>query len=222
MIADWDKSGSGWSQYVEMDRDYKLIVGDDRKAFLREHPPHVLYLWHVAKTYGILQPVWQQLTAENSVDGNTAPSVASSQKHKATSEEQDMHKHIGSDICHITQSIQGLVTTANVQMLYQCRKNLEEALQSLDNIIIDYELKLVKNKMSSSQRPIFERTLHKKQQEYNIKNEELADSVKTILENEQTNSQPQNLFNITDNVNVSSVSEAEKASGCTTPMADNS
>ena len=60
----------------------------------------------------------QQLTAESSVDGNTAPSVSSSQKRKATSEETETHKQIGSEICHMTQSIQGLNTIANVQMLY--------------------------------------------------------------------------------------------------------
>ena len=60
-----------------MDSDYEFIDGDDCKAFLRERLPHVLYLWHVAKLYGIVQTVRQQLTVENSVDGNTAPSVTS-------------------------------------------------------------------------------------------------------------------------------------------------
>ena len=56
----------------------------------------MLYLWYVAKTDEILNTVQQQLTAENSVDGNMAPSVASSQKCKAVSKEQEMHKQIGS------------------------------------------------------------------------------------------------------------------------------
>ena len=59
VIADWEKSGSGRGQVVETDSDYEFIDGDDRKAFLRERPPHVLYLWHVAKTYGILNTVRQ-------------------------------------------------------------------------------------------------------------------------------------------------------------------
>ena len=54
-----------------MDSNYKFIDGDDPKAFLREHLPYVLYLWHAAKKYGMLQTVEQQLTVESSVDGNT-------------------------------------------------------------------------------------------------------------------------------------------------------
>ena len=78
----------------------------------------MLYLWHLAKTYGILQTVRQQLTAENSVDGNSAPSVASSQKRKVASKEPETHKQLGSDIRQMTQSIQRLVTIATVEMLY--------------------------------------------------------------------------------------------------------
>ena len=205
-----------------MDSDCEFIDGDDRKAFLRDRPPHVLYLWHIAKTYGILQTVRQQLTAESSVDGNTAPSVSSSWKCKAASEEAETHRQLGSDIHHMTQSIQGLVTIANVQMLYQRREKLEEVLQNLDSTIIDFELKLVEDELSPSRRAIFERALQKKQKEYDIKKEELADLVKTIQENELASSQPQNLFNVTDDLDVSSVSESVKASSCMTPMGDNS
>ena len=101
-------------------------------------------------------------------------------------------------------------------------KKLEEALQSLDSIIIDYKLKLVEDKLPSSQWLIFESALHKKQEEYNTKKEELAEIVQAIQENEQTQSQLQNLFNVTNDVNVSSVYESVKASGYTTSMADNS
>ena len=148
--------------------------------------------------------------------------MASSQKRKAVSDEQETHKQIGNDIRHMTQSIQGLVTIANVQMLYQRREKLEEALQNLDSTIIDYELKLVEDELPSSQWSIFERALQKKQQEYDIKKEELGQIVKNIQENEQTQTQPRNHFNVADDVDVSSVSESVKASCCTTPMADNS
>ena len=59
----------------------------------------------------------------------------------------------------MTQSIQGLVTIANVQMLYQRREKLEEVLQNLDSTIIDFELKLVEDELSPSRRAIFERAL---------------------------------------------------------------
>ena len=184
----------------------------------------MLYLWHLAKTYGILQTVRQQLTAENSVDGNSAPSVASasSRKRKAASEETETHKQLGNNIREMTQSIQGLVTIATVEMLYRRREKLEEVLRSLDSMIIDYELKLVEDELSSSRRAIFERALHKKQTEYDTVKGELADIVKAIEEKEQTQSQPRNLFNVTDDVDVSSVSDSVKASGCTTPMVDKS
>ena len=74
-----------------------------------------------------------------------------------------MHKQIGSDIRHMTQSIQGLVMVANVEMLWQHREKLEEVLQSLDSTILDYELKLVKDKLPFSQWSIFEKALQKKQ-----------------------------------------------------------
>ena len=63
--------------------------------------------------------------------------------------------------------------------------------------------------------------MQKKQKEYDTIKEELADLVKTIQENEQTKSQLGHLFNVTNDVDISSVSESEKASGCPTPMVDN-
>ena len=41
--------------------EYKFIDGDDQKFFLREHPLHVFYLWHLSHKYGILRRVRQQL-----------------------------------------------------------------------------------------------------------------------------------------------------------------
>ena len=69
----------------------------------------------------------------------------------------------------MTQSIQGLVTIANVQMLYQRREKLEEVLQNLDSTIIDFELKLVEDELSPSRRAIFERALQKKQKNMTLK-----------------------------------------------------
>ena len=71
------------------------------------------------RLYGILQTVRQQLTARDSVDGNSALSVASSQKYKVASEEPETHKQLGSDSRQMTQFIQGLVTIATVEILYR-------------------------------------------------------------------------------------------------------
>ena len=122
----------------------------------------------------------------------------------------------------MTQSIQGLVTIATVEMLYRRQEKLEEVLRSLDSMIIDYQLKLVEDKLSSSRCAIFERVLHKKQTEYDTVKGELADIVKAIEEKEQTQHHSRNLFNVTDDVDVSSVSDSVKANSCTTPMVDKS
>ena len=74
VIADWERSGSGHGMINNLVDDgdenegsmtearvYEFIDGDDRKSFLHERPPHVLYLWHIAYTYDILHNVCQQL-----------------------------------------------------------------------------------------------------------------------------------------------------------------
>ena len=63
--------------------EYEFIDGDDRKSFLRECPPHILYLWHLTHKYFILWKVRQQLVGCSSVDGPHAPDVdATSKKRK--------------------------------------------------------------------------------------------------------------------------------------------
>ena len=65
LIADWERSGAGAgmvSNHVDNNDDdnegesteYEFIYGDDQKSFLREHPPHILYLWHLLHKYCIL------------------------------------------------------------------------------------------------------------------------------------------------------------------------
>ena len=74
VIADWEHFGSGHGMINNLVDDsdntegnttearvYEFIDGNDRKLFLRERPPHVLYLWHTAYTYDILHTVRQQL-----------------------------------------------------------------------------------------------------------------------------------------------------------------
>ena len=78
---------------------YKFINGDDRKNFLKERPPHVLYLWHIAQTNGILNNVQQQLKVVSCLDGNNAPSVSSSLKRKdLSSQSSESGYAVGQDI----------------------------------------------------------------------------------------------------------------------------
>ena len=70
MIDEDDNSQETTKQY-----EYEFLDGDDRKSFLHERPPHVLYLWHLAHKYGVLQTVRQQLDGSSSVDGINVPDV---------------------------------------------------------------------------------------------------------------------------------------------------
>ena len=60
--------------------EYEFIDGDDQKSFLRECPPHILYLWYLMHKYGILQKVRQQLVGCSSVDEPHAPDVDTTSK----------------------------------------------------------------------------------------------------------------------------------------------
>ena len=96
LIADWERSGAGAGKvdnHVDDNDDddegepmeYEFIDGDDRKSFLRERPPHILYLWHLTHKYGILQKVRQQLVGCSSVDGPHVPDVDTTLKKRKQS-----------------------------------------------------------------------------------------------------------------------------------------
>ena len=68
----------GNSENVQSERDvYEFWDGDDRKSFLQERPSHILYLWHLAYKYDILNAVRQQIRNEFTTDGSSAPDVGS-------------------------------------------------------------------------------------------------------------------------------------------------
>ena len=102
VINDWERSGAGRGMAVEDlegEGVYIFINRDDRKNFLKERPPHVLYLWHITQTHGILNNVWQQLKAVSCLDGNNVPSVSSSWKRKdLSSQSSESGYAVGQDI----------------------------------------------------------------------------------------------------------------------------
>ena len=76
VINDRERSGAGHGMAVEDlegEGVYKFINRDGRKNFLKERPPHVLYLWHIAWTYGILNNARQQLKVVSCLDGIMHP-----------------------------------------------------------------------------------------------------------------------------------------------------
>ena len=142
VINDWERSGAGHGMAVEElegEGVYKFINGDDRKNFLKERPPHVLYLWHIAWTYGILNNVRQKLKVASSLDGNNAPSASSSHKRKdLSSNSSQTGSMLGQDIRCMTNSIDGLVRVAQqsiktqvIDILYQQREVLESTMKEL-------------------------------------------------------------------------------------------
>ena len=154
VINDWERSGAGHGMAVEElegEGVYKFIDGDDRKNFLKERPPHVLYLWHIAQTYGILNNVRQQLKVASSLDGNNAPSVSSSHKRKdLSSNSSQTGSMLGQDIRCMANSIDGLIRVAQqsiktqaIDILYLQREVLESTMKEFDETMLNTELKIV-------------------------------------------------------------------------------
>ena len=130
LILDWERSGAGAGMVNDMiDEDdnnhrttqqyeYEFLDGDDRKSFLRERPPHVLYLWHLVHKYGILRTVRQQLEGGSSVDGSNVPKVDTTRnkkrKHSPESRECSLSEsvNITKNMEQIANSINGLVGVA--------------------------------------------------------------------------------------------------------------
>ena len=152
VIADWERSGSGSgmsrtllqghnnndeddsignSKNVQSERDvYEFWDGDDRKSFLRERPSHILYLWHLAYKYDILNAVQQQIRNEFTADGSSAPDVRSVRKRKSPPGSNDplvITNGLSDNIQQIAPSNNGLVgvarqsqQTQEIQMLHVC------------------------------------------------------------------------------------------------------
>jgi hypothetical protein len=221
VIADWEQSGNGAGQCVEEDNHYVFVDGDNRKSFLRERPPHVLYLWHISHTYGILQNVRQQLSSDSSCDGNNAPSVADSGTCKRGRSPND---DISKDIRRMATSINGLVDAAkcsieaqSLELLSSRRHKLEESIKTLDDDIMEYELKLEEEELTRGRRVIYERALDKKKKEYNSKKEEL-DKVSNEIKEAQGNVQRQLFLNNHNNNDDTMSAMTESGRGTPQPQ----
>ena len=85
LIANWERSSAGAGMVNNIAEDeldeeatqtqYEFLNTNDQKAFLREHPAHVIYPWHLTHQYGILDKVRQQLHCDFVVDRTNVPSV---------------------------------------------------------------------------------------------------------------------------------------------------
>ena len=124
-VHDNDDDGNGEPM------EYEFIDGDDRKSFLRECPPHILYLWHLMHKYGILRKVRQRLVGCSSVDGPHTPDIDTNLKKRKQSSgsiDQSISNsgRIMKNTEQIADSINGLVDVARqshetqqINMLYR-------------------------------------------------------------------------------------------------------
>ena len=132
IIANWERSGAGAGMVnntidcEDQDEDatvpqretqqYEFLDGDDQKSFLRERPPHILYLWHLCHMYGIFTKVRQQLQGDCVVDGTNAPSIDTStcrkRKHTPSLTSVSDHNGLTKNMEQIAESINGLVGVA--------------------------------------------------------------------------------------------------------------
>ena len=222
VIADWERSGSGHGMINNLvdngddtegnsteARVYEFINGDNRKSFLHERPPHVLYLWYIAYTYDILHTVHQQLQNDCISEGLHAPSVASIKRKKSPefNDPSVTTTNLSDNIQQIADSINGLVgvvkqsqTNQQVDFLHRRRKELEDTIGVLDSACVELELKILdetgkqrlvyKKALSKNmqkildetgkRRLVYKKALSKNMQELDIKKEELDDNKRKL------------------------------------------
>ena len=225
VIADWERSGAGAgmiNNVTEGDNDeekdddatetqhdiqqqrrtqsetqqYEFIDGDDRKSFLRERPPHILYLWHISHQYSILTKVRQQLNGDFVVDGKSAPSVDTSsarkRKHTPSTASASEGDGLNKNMEQIADSINGLVyvarqsqQTQQINILHRRRKELEDAIQSLDVSCMELELKMLEE-TSGRKKDVYRRMFTKKKEEVEQNKKELGKTTKLISNKENS------------------------------------
>ena len=94
-----------------------ILDGDDRKSFLRERSPRILYLWHLSHKYGILKAVRQQLDGHAVADGTSAANVdvtTKKRKHSPNSIDPSYSESekFTENMEHLADSISSLVSVA--------------------------------------------------------------------------------------------------------------
>ena len=97
--------------------EHESMDGNDHKSFLRERPPHILYLWHLFHKYGILKTVRQQLDGHAVADGTSVPNVdVATKKWKHSPNSIDPYysesRKFMENMEHLADSISGLVSIA--------------------------------------------------------------------------------------------------------------
>ena len=215
VIADWERSGSGSgmsrtllqgrnnndeydsignSENVQLEHNiYEFWDGDNRKSFLRERPSHILYLWHLAYKYDILNAVRQQIRNEFTADGSSTPNVGSVRKRKSPPGSNDpsvITNGLSDNIQQIAASINGLVgvarqsqQTQEIQMLHVCRKELEDTIEYLEASSMEMEMKSCDK--TGTKKKLLGKALLKKKKDLKMRQNELAQTKRLIEQHHQ-------------------------------------
>ena len=172
---------------------YEFWDGDNQKSFLRERPSHVLYLWQLSYTYKILSTVRQQLCSESTMDGSPAPDVRQVQKRKSSPKSNDpsiITNGSSDNIQQIATSINRLVGIAKQsqhtqerQMLYACRKKLEDTIKDLEGSAMELEIKSLDE--TGTKKKLLENAVMKKKKDLCAKQKELAKTIQSIQCNKE-------------------------------------
>ena len=151
-----------------------------------------MYLWHISHQYGILTKVRQQLNGDFIVDGKSAPSIDTSsackQKHTPSSTLVGESDGLNKNMEQIADSINGLVCVARqsqqtqqIILLHRHRKELEDAIQSLDISCMELELRMLEEN-SGRKKDVYRQMLKKEEVEHNRR--ELEKTTKLISNQE--------------------------------------
>ena len=208
VIADWERSGSGSgmsrtllqgrnnndeddsignSENVQSERNiYEFWDGDNRKSFLRERPSHILYFWHLAYKYDILNAVRQQIRNEFTPDGSSAPDIGSVRKGKSPPSSNDpsvITNGLSDNIQQIAASINRLVgvarqsqQTQEIQMLHVRRKELEDTIEFSE--ASSMEMKSCDE--TGTKKKLLGKALLKKKKDLKMRQNELAQTKRLI------------------------------------------
>ena len=172
---------------------YEFWDGDDQKSFFHERPSHVLYLWQLSYTYKILSTVRQQLCSDSTMDGSAAPDVRQVRKHKSSpklNNPSDITNGLSDNIQQIAAPINGLVGIAKQsqhtqerQMLYACRKELEDTIKDLEGSAMELEIKSLDK--TGTKKKLLENAVLKKKKDLCAKQKELAKTIQSIRCNKE-------------------------------------
>ena len=174
VMSRWKMSGSGAAMRVmdeegncptvyELDRRteqvYEFNEGDDHQSFLQSEPSHILYLWHVAQLFEILDTVQQQLKDGILADGavpltqSEASSCPSERKRKLEEFRTTIQAETAADFKKMNKTLERLVSAADKALIHKSRTEANTELNSMKNKLMEMEFQAMEATTSSGDSP---------------------------------------------------------------------